>query len=520
MIDGLDPARTGPDAPDAPVTSATSPVLTGVVGGLLVAAVFRQGAFYAGDAGLVAVVSVVVTVALLARAPDRRSAAVVAAVAAFAAWWCVRAAAQGRASAFLPLGASALGFGCAFLATRRLQEPHRRLAATFVVAVGAVSAGVGLVATAVRWYPLAMPAQNLWRLSTTLTYSNAAGALLAMTLLVGLGLDPGARSARVMVCLCSAGLVATQSRGAVLAAVVGLVLVPLAQLRRTAVTVALGVVGGLAVVGTSNGGHGQPLALAAVVVVSALAAVVPPWHRRQPHLALPSSDPTWASSGQGADASTWVGSGADAPTGAGARGGGGPWSVRRRVLLVAGIGVVAVAVLVGAGVALKTPIERRVALASSEDRSYEWRSAFDQFRSSPLVGVGPDQLLQFRAPDGDVAHFSHNEYLQILADSGVVGELLLGLAVVCVVRAVRRRDVASSCATAALVSFAVAATLDFDWHLAALGLLGGWVAGLAGQGPPATPAPVHTDSVDGTLPRPSSALDVHVADVPPAARGL
>ena len=59
--------------------------------------------------------------------------------------------------------------------------------------------------------------------------------------------------------------------------------------------------------------------------------------------------------------------------------------------------------------------------------------------------------------------------------------MLLVLTGVCVVRAVRREDIATSCATAALVAFAVAAALDFDWHLAALGLVGGWVAGLAGR---------------------------------------
>jgi len=459
----------------------TAPVLTGVLGGLLVAAVFRQGAFYSGDAAMVAVVSVVITVALLARAPDRRTAAVVAAVAAFAGWWLVRAAAQGRASSFLPLGASALGFGCAFLATRRLRGPHRDLAARFLVAVGAVSAAVGLVATALRWYPLAMPAQNLWRLSTTLTYANAAGALLAVALLLGLGLDPRSRVTRAMVCLCAAGLVATQSRGAVLAAVVGLVLVPLAQLRRTAPTVVVGVLGGLAVVATSNGGRGQPVAVLAVVACAVIATLVPPWRGRRsgrPSGAQPA--PTWVSGAGNADAPTWVAEAAPGPGPAGR-----PWSLRRRVLLVAGVGVVAVGVLAGAGAALKVPVERRISLGSSEDRSYEWRSAFDQWRSSPVVGVGPDQLLHFDAPDGNVAHFSHNEYLQILADGGVVGELLLGLIAVCLVRAVRRRDLCSSCAAAALVGFAVAAALDFDWHLAALGLVGGWVAGLAGIPPPA-----------------------------------
>ncbi len=93
-------------------------------------------------------------------------------------------------------------------------------------------------------------------------------------------------------------------------------------------------------------------------------------------------------------------------------------------------------------------------------------------------GWAPTRLLYFHAADGNYAHFSHNEYLQMLADSGLIGAALLVVTGVCVVRAVRREDVATSCAAAALLAFAVVATLDFDWHLAALGLVGGWVAGI------------------------------------------
>ena len=424
-------------------------VLTGILAGLIVAATFREGAFYPADATLVLVVSLVVAVALLFTRPERRTVAVVAAVGALALWWFVRAAAQGRTESFVPLGASMVGFGAAFLATRRLEERYRVLATQLVVGVGAVSAAAGLVATTSRWYPLAMPAQNLWRLSTTLTYSNAAGALLAVALLAGLGLEQRANTTKLMVCLCAAGLVATQSRGAVLGAVVGLVLVPLAQLRRAAVTLGLGILGGLAVVATSSGGAAQPLATAAVVVAVVVAVVT---------------------SRRGDAAGLW--------TKAGRRSIGG---LRKKVAIGALVTVATIGIAVGAGVVLRVPIERRVALSSSEDRGHEWTAAFDQFRSSPLVGVGPDQLLYFHAADGDYAHFSHNEYLQVLADGGLVGELLLVVAGICVIRAVRREDIAASCAAGALVAFAVVGTLDFDWHLAALGLVGGWVAGLAGR---------------------------------------
>jgi O-antigen ligase len=349
-----------------------------------------------------------------------------------------------------------IGFAGAFLATRRLRDNYRVLATQLVVGLGAVSAAAGLLATAARWYPLAMPAQNLWRLATTLTYSNAAGALLAVALLTGLGLEQRAHTTQLMVCLCAAGLVATQSRGAVLGAIVGLVLVPLAQLRRAALTVGLGILGGLAVVATSSGPSAQPLAVLSVVAAVVLAVVLP---RRSGAVGLSTTL-----------AGTWWG------------------SARKRAVVLAVLAVATIGIAVGAGLVLRVPIERRVALGSSEDRSHEWAAAFDQFRSSPLVGVGPDELLYFHAADGNYAHFSHNEYLQVLADGGLIGAALLVVSGVCVVRAVRREDVATSCAAAGLLAFAVAASLDFDWHLAALGLVGGWVAGLAGR--PGTDDPV------------------------------
>ena len=434
---------------------ATPVVFAGIVAGLMVSATFREGAFYPGDAALVLTVSLVVATVTLVARPDRRAVAVAAGVGGLAAWWLVRALAQGRVGAFLPLGASMVGFGCAFLVTRRLDEKYRVLAAQLVVAVGAVSAAAGLVATTLRWYPLAMPAQNLWRLSTTLTYSNAAGALLALSLLVGLGLEQRDRTTRLMVCLCMAGLVATQSRGAVLGAIVGVVVVPLAQIRRAALTLGLGILGGLAVVGTSSGGSAQPLAMAAAVVAVVVAVTLPT--SRSPMRLSASMRGRWSG------------------------------GTKRRALVLGVLGVATIAIVVGAGVALRVPIERRVALGSSEDRRYEWTAALDQWRSSPVVGVGPDQLLYFHAPDGNFAHFAHNEYLQVLADGGLVGATLLVITGVCVVRAVRRDDVATSSATAALLAFAVVATLDFDWHLASLGIMGGWVAGLAGR--PHAPRP-------------------------------
>jgi len=155
------------------------------------------------------------------------------------------------------------------------------------------------------------------------------------------------------------------------------------------------------------------------------------------------------------------------------------WPVSRHNLSIAA--VVTILCTGFAVAALHTPIERRVELGSTSERLIEWRAALNQWGTSPVIGVGPDVPLRFHSVDGTFAYFAHNEYLQIAADSGAVGLLLVLLTCGVVIVVVRREDVVSSCACAALVAFAVAGALDFDWHLSVIGLAGGWVAGLASR---------------------------------------
>ncbi|HWE67887.1 MAG TPA: O-antigen ligase family protein [Acidimicrobiales bacterium] len=114
------------------------------------------------------------------------------------------------------------------------------------------------------------------------------------------------------------------------------------------------------------------------------------------------------------------------------------------------------------------------------DRNPEWAAAVHQFNLAPWSGVGSDRILPFIGTTGVYAHFAHNEYLQVAADAGIIGLGLLGLSACSVAWGVRRVNVATSCAAAALVAFAVTGAFDYDWHVPALALIGGWVAGLAG----------------------------------------
>lgn len=357
---------------------------------------------------------------------------VVASFGVLAAWWFVRAATVGPVSSFLPLGASILGFIAAFLTVRTLTPSQKELAGLYVAVLGAAGAFVGFAGLTWRWYPMAMPAQHLWRLSTTLTYADAAGVFLAMGLLMALAVGPRPWMARVAVTLCAGGLIATQSRGALVAFVCGCALVPWRQYVVFLVPLFAGTVLGVVAVATSPLQSADPWLGAAVVAIVAVSLV---W--------VPSTLSTTLA--------------------------------RREVVVVA---VAALAALIATGLILHSEIGLRALAPSNGDRVVEWSAAIHQFESAPFLGVGPDQLLHFHAVDGNLAHFAHNEYLQIAADGGLVGAALLALAIIGLLRVVRRVDTLSSCAVGALVCLAVAGAVDFDWHLSFLGLLGGWVAGL------------------------------------------
>jgi hypothetical protein len=408
-------------------------VLAAVLFGMLSIVGVREGGFWYADALVTAIASVVVLViAVIVTPPDRRAGAVVACAVLLAAWWAIRAAATGSISAFLPLGASMLAFAAAFAAVRPLQTTTRQLAALAVAVLGAAGATVGFLGLILRWFPMAMPAQGLWRLSTTLTYSDAAGLALGVCLLLALGTESYPRVARVAVCLCAGGLLATQSRGAYVALACAAALVPWRRYIEFVVPlIAGGALGVAAIASSTDPGAVHWLGVVLVAAV-ATATLVPP-------------------------------------------AGSFEWSGSHRVAALA----LALVALAGTVLLLHPEIGLRALAPSDGDRSVEWATAWHQWRGASLFGVGPDRLLVFHAPDGTFAHFAHNEYLQIAADAGLIGIFLLVALGIAVMRVVRRFDVVSSCACAALVCGVVAAAFDYDWHLTFVGLLLGWCAGLA-----------------------------------------
>ncbi len=396
----------------------------------------RQGGFWHSDALAAAVGSVVLLVAAAIVYPgDRRALCVVAALAALALWWGARAAIAGSLSAVLPFGASCLACAGAYAVVRPLRGAPRQLAALAVAGLGAAGALVGFAGLIWRWFPLAMPAQSLWRLSTTLTYADAAGLVLAMCLLVALAVDRHPLAARLAVCLCAGGLLASQSRGAYVAMACAAALVPWRRYADLLVPLLAGAALGVVAIATSPDTGAVPWFGAALVAAMAISAV--------------------------------------------------PTTRVRAAVLDPRIRLAAVCLvpfaLLAAALLLHHEIGLRALAPSDADRSAEWSVAWHQWGTAPVFGVGPDRLLLFHTADGTYAKFVHNEYLQVAADAGVLGLALLAAAVAAVVRAVRRVDVLSSCACAALVCGAVGGAFDFDWHLPFVGFVLGCCVGLAAR---------------------------------------
>jgi hypothetical protein len=408
-------------------------VLPGLVLVLAAVAGLRDGGFWHAEALAVALIAAVLLIAaLVAAPPDRRSTFVLASLGLLTLWWYVRSVTAGPGTDFLPLGASIVAFAAAFAAVRPLFGRAREEAALAMAGLGAVGALAGFAGLIWRWFPLAIPAQGLWRLSSSLTYADAAGLVLGVCLLLALGCARTPMVVRVVVCLNLAGLLATQSRGAFLAVACGCLLVPAHRFRELAVPLVAGLALGVAAIASSPENH--PVQWLAVVLVLAIALAAAP---------APRSPRRWS----------------------------GPL---RTFLAVAAVGsAVAVALLVHHEIGL------RALAPSDQDRTAEWSSGLHQWLSAPLVGVGPDRLLELYGSGGSSAHFVHNEYLQMAADAGLIGLGLLGLVALSLIRALRRIDQLLCCAVAAVVCWAVGGAFDFSWHLPVVGLVGGWCAGLA-----------------------------------------
>jgi hypothetical protein len=421
----------------------------GWAGLLLLAAVAAglvgQGAFYTTMRWYLGLLVAAATVlALVAWPPTRDDARLppVAAALALAAWALVDATVLGvpagaAGSALLPLGVVAVLLVC-----RRLGEEDREVVVLGVVGIGLLVALTGWLGVAGRVGSWAWLGDGVWRGSSTLTYPNAAAAVLVpVALLVLARLADAPRDLPLTLAATGllAGAGATMSRAAALAFAVGLVVLAVllgaGRTARAALGPCAGALVALACLVPSMPDAGPPrpaLALAGLCAGLALAAVLARL-RRWPAVAL-------------------------------ALGG-------------ALVGCLAAAsVIGGVGDATRLVAGTRITL-TSPDRSGAVGAALRVAAEHPITGVGPGQAdLRSRGADDGTRFFAyaHNEYVQVAAELGLVGLALLAVLLAALARLLWRARPAGPAGAgwagvvAAAAAFAVHSGFDFVWHLPAV----------------------------------------------------
>jgi O-antigen ligase len=169
------------------------------------------------------------------------------------------------------------------------------------------------------------------------------------------------------------------------------------------------------------------------------------------------------------------------------------------VLLAAVAGLLAVGSEVGG--AAQTAAAARVNLASP-DRTGALQAALRLVAQHPLTGTGPGQAdLRWKGHDhgSQLYAYVHNEYLQVTAELGLVGLVLLAILLVAIARLLwRARPTDPASATwagvvAAAAAFAVHSGFDFVWHLPAIVLTVTLLVGLMLPAPDTAPA--HQSSI-------------------------
>jgi O-Antigen ligase len=321
------------------------------------------------------------------------------------------------------------------------------------------------------------------RLYTPLGYWNAQGIETAIAILLAAGLFAATRgrwvrmAAAAAVPLLCASLYFTLSRGAILALVIGAIawlVVEPARGRTVVLLAGLGPFAALAVflahqaralsgprysLHSASAGH----VLAAELAVVALTAGAWAWYLAGIELRMPAVRLPGGRGGLAAVAAVIAG---------------GLLALALAGVLASG-GRAAYHAFAGPPPA-RTAGSGRVLSVSSNGRLELWESAWHDFTSHPLAGIGAgsfeESWLEHRGPGQSASRWAHSLYLESLAETGPVGMALLVAALLApLVAGLRaRRQTLAAPALAALVAFLVHAGSDWDWQVPAVTLAAVW----------------------------------------------
>jgi O-antigen ligase len=427
-----------------------------------------HGAFF--RTGFRVVILVVLTAAVLSLsnvpASVKDLSGPVVAVLSLAAWYVVSAIAAGDAASAAPALEMLVAIAAVIVVVRRAPRRQRELLLRGVLCVGVVVALSGWIGFVWRTTPLALQdtcCGGIWRAASTITYANAAAAVLSASLLVALALlatTERPQLLRLVAFVLLVGVVATFSRGGWIGLLAGLVTLAALDGRRAFVRFGPALVGALI----------------------ATASLLPSIRLSQ------SSHVVLASVGLFAGAAVAV-------------------MPARRVVIVGAVLALAVVVV---------PTIRRPAFdgwraiahgrfsASSPDRTRAFDAAIRLARDHPVTGVGPGRVdLTWSAsvrglPGQFHLRYAHNEYVQVLAETGVVGFVILcfgvGATGIAVWRSRRKPGaVAAAGCLAAVVALAVHSATDYLWHIPIIPLLGAVLVAVVLPGTEPEPAGLDGD---------------------------
>jgi hypothetical protein len=341
--------------------------------------------------------------------------------------------------------------------------------ADVVIVLGAFLAVTAWVGVAFHMSPFGHPDGGLWRAATTVTYANAAAAVLGPLCLWSIARrntsDGVAR--RAVSVLVATGLIATLSRAGLASFAVGVVVLVLllgfAPVWRTAAPTLLGA------------------SIAAAALVPGIEA-------------SSSAKPLWA--GLGLVAGLLVGLGCPRRVLDHGR----TVGEHRRRARIRFLGLVLAGAMAGAVLLVARHSgswSNRLSLASP-DRGSLTSVALHMWRTHLLSGVGPDHEMFIWMTPAHRALFdryAHDEYLQLAVEEGAVGLLgLVALAAGVVATALRgwrsgpRGDAQVTAlragAIAGLACFALQSGFDFLWHVPVVPLIAAGAVGFAAVLPP------------------------------------
>ena len=466
-------AKTGTVDGSGPTASAVVPAMHVLVLGLSAGVVAQGG--YRGPGRLVLVVAVGAAVVLALaglrlRGAELRSPIVLAA-GGLAAWALVRGAASSQRLSGGPLALALAGVVAVVLVVARLEPRHRNELVRGLIVLGVVVAATGWVGVVWHREPWGLSNDGVWRAASSLTYANAAAAVLVPLLLLSAGrltARPREGGLAVATAAMLVGAVATLSRaGAVSLGCGVLVLVVLAGPRRVLSAAAAPLLGAaIAAAGMSGSmsltsAPGRPVAVVAMALGLCSAAAATRLH---------------------------------------------PLAKAGVLAAVLGLGVAALVGVHGQWSSLSAVLAVRVEAGSSA-RVQVAEAALNLVGEHPLAGVGPAAgPVTWPGANGSVVamRYLHDEYLEVLLALGTPGLALLLALLVAAGAALRRAHqqmpdhALVAAVSAALAAAAVHAAFDFVWHVPVVPLLLAALLGLLIE----RPSP-RTGPSSGDRPRPT-----------------